>query len=54
MFDAVTAAIPGARTPEQARGNAASAADLAPLAAEAMERVAELYETRQPLVHQRW
>jgi aryl-alcohol dehydrogenase-like predicted oxidoreductase len=54
MSDAVTAAIPGARTPEQARANA-SAADLAPLTPEAMARIRELYEARvKPLVHQRW
>ena len=54
MSDAVTAAIPGAKTPEQARANAA-AADLAPLPPEAMDRIARLYEERvKPLVHQRW
>ena len=54
MSDAVTAAIPGAKTPEQARANAA-AADLAPLSPAAMERIARLYEERvKPLVHQRW
>ena len=54
MHDGVTATIPGAKTPEQARANAA-AADLAPLPEATMERVAELYEARiKPLVHQRW
>ncbi len=54
MSDAVTAAIPGAKTPDQARANAA-AADLAPLPPAAMERIAELYAERiRPLVHQRW
>jgi aryl-alcohol dehydrogenase-like predicted oxidoreductase len=54
MSDAVTAAIPGAKTPEQARANAASA-DLAPLPPAVMERIAALYEERaKPLVHQRW
>jgi aryl-alcohol dehydrogenase-like predicted oxidoreductase len=54
MADAVTAAIPGAKTPEQAQANAA-AADLAPLPSAAMERIAALYEERvKPLVHQRW
>ncbi|HKZ91458.1 MAG TPA: aldo/keto reductase [Candidatus Limnocylindrales bacterium] len=54
MSEAVTAAIPGARSPEQARANAA-AADLAPLLDEVMTRVHELYEERaKPLVHQRW
>jgi aryl-alcohol dehydrogenase-like predicted oxidoreductase len=54
MDDGVSAAIPGARTPEQAVANAA-AADLPPLDASAMARVRELYETvAMPLVHQRW
>jgi aryl-alcohol dehydrogenase-like predicted oxidoreductase len=54
MSAAVTAAIPGAKTPEQARANAA-AADLAPLAPATMERIAGLYEERvKPLIHQRW
>ena len=54
MADAVTATIPGAKTPEQARANAA-AADLAPLPRETMERIARLYDERaKPLVHQRW
>jgi aryl-alcohol dehydrogenase-like predicted oxidoreductase len=54
MNAAVTAAIPGAKTPEQAQANAA-AADLAPLPQAAMERIARLYEERvKPLVHQRW
>jgi aryl-alcohol dehydrogenase-like predicted oxidoreductase len=54
MNEAVTAAIPGAKTPEQAKANAA-AADLAPLPAAAMDRIARLYEERvKPLVHQRW
>ena len=54
MAPGVTAAIPGARTPEQARANAA-AADLAPLAPATMERIRELYEARaKPLVHQWW
>ena len=54
MSDAVTAAIPGAKTPEQARINAA-AADLGPLPPAAMERITRLYEERvKRLVHQRW
>ena len=54
MHDGITATIPGAKTPEQARSNAA-AADLPPLPAATMERIAELYATRvKPLVHQRW
>ena len=39
---------------DRARANAA-AADLAPLPAATMERIARLYEERvKPLVHQRW
>ena len=54
MFDGVTAAIPGAKTPEQARANAA-AADLAPLAPEVMDRIRAVYESKiMPQVHQRW
>ncbi len=54
MADAVTAAIPGAKTPDQARANA-GAADLPALPAATMERIRELYEARaKPLVHQRW
>jgi aryl-alcohol dehydrogenase-like predicted oxidoreductase len=54
MFDGVTAAIPGARTPAQSRANAA-AADLPPLPPATMERIALLYQERiKPLVHQRW
>jgi aryl-alcohol dehydrogenase-like predicted oxidoreductase len=54
MHEGVTTTIPGAKSPEQARSNAA-AADLAPLPAATMERIAELYATRiKPLVHQRW
>jgi aryl-alcohol dehydrogenase-like predicted oxidoreductase len=54
MAGGVTAAIPGAKTPDQARSNAA-AADLPPLRAATMERIRELYERRaKPLVHQRW
>ena len=54
MAEAVTAAIPGAKTPDQARANAA-AATLAPLPAATMDRIRELYEERaKPLVHQRW
>jgi aryl-alcohol dehydrogenase-like predicted oxidoreductase len=43
MFDAVTCAIPGARTPEQARANAA-AADLPPLDEQTMAAVRSIYE----------
>ena len=54
MHEGVTAAIPGAKSPEQARANAA-AADLAPLSADVMARVRELYDRyARDLVHQRW
>ena len=54
MFDGVTAAIPGAKTPDQARANAA-AADLATIPAATMDRIGKLYAERiKPLVHQRW
>jgi aryl-alcohol dehydrogenase-like predicted oxidoreductase len=54
MQEGVTAAIPGAKTSEQARGNAA-AADLAPLPPEVMAGVRESYERyAKELVHQRW
>ncbi len=54
MHDAVSSVIPGARNPEQARANAA-AADLAPLDAAAMARVAAVYDQRiKKYVHQRW
>jgi aryl-alcohol dehydrogenase-like predicted oxidoreductase len=53
-FDAVSTVIPGAKTPEQAQGNAA-AADLPAPSPETMERIAEIYRERvAPLVHQRW
>jgi aryl-alcohol dehydrogenase-like predicted oxidoreductase len=54
MHDGVTAAIPGAKSPDQARANAA-AADLAPLSPETMAQIAARYEElAKPLVHQRW
>jgi len=54
MFDAVTCAIPGAKTPEQARSNAAAAV-LAPLSPETMKAVQQIYdETLRPLVHASW
>ena len=53
-FDAVSTIIPGAKTPDQARANAA-AADLPPLSAETMQTIAGLYRQRiAPQVHQRW
>ena len=54
MFDAVTCAIPGAKTPEQARANAA-AADLEPLPPATMKAVQQVYDdTLRPLVHGSW
>jgi len=54
MFDAVTCAIPGARTPEQARANAA-AADLPPLDRRTMDAVRAIYDTRiRQQVHGLW
>ncbi len=50
----VSTVIPGAKNPDQARANAA-AADLPPLAGEATERIAALYERHfVPQVHHRW
>ena len=54
MFDAVTCAIPGARTPEQARANAAAAA-LPPLDRRTMDAVRQVYDDRiRAHVHQSW
>jgi aryl-alcohol dehydrogenase-like predicted oxidoreductase len=54
MWDAVSCAIPGAKTPEQARANAA-AADLPPLSPETMEAVRRIYDERvRALVHDSW
>ena len=54
MHDAVTTVIPGARSPEQARGNA-EAAELSALDDATMERIAAVYDERiAPHVHQRW
>jgi aryl-alcohol dehydrogenase-like predicted oxidoreductase len=50
----VSVAIPGARNPEQARGNAGAAA-LAPLTPEALAEVRAVYdELIRPQVHARW
>ena len=54
MHDAVSTVIPGARSPEQARGNAEAAA-LPVLDDAAMSRIAAVYDERiAPQVHQRW
>lgn len=53
-FDAVSTVIPGAKTPEQARANAA-AAGLPGLPAATHEAIADVYRRRvAPLVEQRW
>jgi aryl-alcohol dehydrogenase-like predicted oxidoreductase len=52
MFDAVSCAIPGAKTPAQAEENV-RAAELPPLTAEAMRTVQEVYDRLiRPQVHQ--
>jgi aryl-alcohol dehydrogenase-like predicted oxidoreductase len=54
MNDAVSVVIPGARTPGQARANAATDA-LSPLSPEVMSAVREIYEAEiKPHVHHRW
>ncbi len=54
MFEAVSCAIPGAKTEEQARANAA-AADLRPLPPETMAAVRAVYdEWIRPHVHASW
>lgn len=54
MHPEVSVAIPGAKTPEQARANAA-ASDLPPLDEATMAAVRALYDARiRPLVHLRW
>ena len=54
MFEAVTCAIPGAKTPEQVAGNCA-ASDLPELSPEIMAVVEKIYWAKiAPLVHQRW
>lgn len=54
MEEAVSVVIPGARTPEQALGNAA-AADLAPLTPDEMDAARDIYQTHiAPHVHHRW
>jgi aryl-alcohol dehydrogenase-like predicted oxidoreductase len=54
MHRGITAAIPGAKSPAQARANAV-AADLPPLPDGLMARARELYDRHaRDLVHQRW
>ena len=54
MFEAVSCAIPGARTPQQARDNAAAAL-LPPLSPATMAAVKAAYDEKlRPLVHASW
>ena len=54
MFDAVSCAIPGGKTPAQVQDNV-RAADLAPLSDATMAKVREIYDRRiKPLVHHYW
>ena len=54
MHDGVSTTIPGARTPEMARANAA-ASDLPALSPETMDAIRTVYrETARPFVHTRW
>jgi aryl-alcohol dehydrogenase-like predicted oxidoreductase len=54
MFPAVSCAIPGAKHPTQVDENFA-AADLAPISAEVMQKVADIYQQNiRELVHQYW
>jgi len=53
-FEAVSTVIPGTKTPEQARANAA-AADLPALPEDSLRTIAALYRERvAPHVHHRW
>jgi aryl-alcohol dehydrogenase-like predicted oxidoreductase len=54
MHDAVTVAIPGAKSAAQAVANV-EAGNLSPLSAEQMAAVKKVYDTDiRPLVHHRW
>ena len=54
MFPEVTAAIPGAKTPQQAEDNV-QAAELPPLSDETMQKVREIYDTNiRAQVQNRW
>ena len=54
MHDAVSAAIPGAKTPQQAEDNARSS-DLMPLSPETMAQIRAVYDRRiRALVHHLW
>ena len=54
MFDAVTCAIPGGKSPDQVADNCRTS-DLAPLPPEAMAAVKRTYNEKiRPSVHARW
>ena len=54
MHDGVSTTIPGAKTPDMARANAA-ASDLPPLPPETMDAIRAVYDARiRPHVHTRW
>jgi aryl-alcohol dehydrogenase-like predicted oxidoreductase len=54
MNEAISVVIPGAKNADQARANL-SAAALAPLSPETIDRIRSIYETSiRPSVHQRW
>ena len=54
MFNAVTCAIPGGKSPEQVKDNC-RASDLPSLPPKIMEAIGELYKDKiAPFVHQRW
>jgi aryl-alcohol dehydrogenase-like predicted oxidoreductase len=54
MFDAVTCAIPGGKTPAQVSDNC-SASALPPLSSDEMTVIKSIYDERlRPMVHQRW
>jgi len=54
MFDAVTCAIPGGKTPQQVENNC-RASELDPLRPDTMRAIEDIYRSRiAPLVHNRW
>jgi len=54
MFEAVTCAVPGAKSPAQTEDNI-HAADLPPLSKATMDKIREIYDRRiRPEVHQLW
>jgi aryl-alcohol dehydrogenase-like predicted oxidoreductase len=54
MFEDVTCAVPGAKSPAQAEDNV-RAVDLPPLSKATMDKIREIYDRRiRPEVHQLW